>query len=33
VIEFLAEYFGVSKSSIKIVKGETKNKKLIEIIF
>jgi len=31
VCELLAEYFNVSKSDIRIVRGENTNKKLIEI--
>ena len=31
VCELLAKYFGVRKSSIRIVRGETSNKKIIEI--
>jgi hypothetical protein len=31
VIELLAEHFDISKSSVKIVRGETNNKKMIEI--
>ena len=31
VRELLAKYFGVPKSSIRIVRGETSNKKLVEI--
>ena len=31
VRELLAKYFGVPKSSIRIVRGETSNKKIIEI--
>jgi hypothetical protein len=32
VAELLSEYFGVSKSSVKILRGENTNKKLVEII-
>jgi len=32
VTELLSEYFDVSKSSIKILRGENTNKKLVEII-
>ena len=31
VIELLAEYFSVPKSTVKIVRGQTSRKKLIEI--
>lgn len=31
VIELLSEYFAISKSSIRILRGETANKKLVEI--
>jgi hypothetical protein len=31
VTELLSEYFDVSKSSVKIIRGETSNKKVIEI--
>ena len=32
LIEILADYFGVKKSSVKIIKGEKQRRKLIEII-
>ena len=32
VIELLAKYFSVTKSAIKIVRGQTSRKKLIQII-
>lgn len=31
VVELLADYFDVSKSGTRIVKGETNNKKIVEI--
>jgi hypothetical protein len=31
VIKLLAEYFGVNKSSIRIIRGETSREKVIEI--
>ena len=31
VIELLAEYFSVPKSTVKIIRGQTSRKKLIEI--
>lgn len=32
VVELLAEHFGVSKSSIRLVRGQTSKKKLFEIL-
>ncbi|NPA12994.1 MAG: DUF167 domain-containing protein [Aquificae bacterium] len=32
VVELLAEHFGVSKSKVKLLKGETSREKLFEII-
>ena len=31
VIGLIAEYFGVAKSAVKIVRGETSRKKIVEI--